>query len=145
MWSYTNSALPLNSHLAPKLKINTAHWSNSLHILVEHNIALLTPSLVSSVLASSGQKSADTTRHPLDQGPYPSWQNCSPRLADSIVKFSYGGRGVVYVSDPDWHLIPNMLIWVHVWTPSRPVHDLNILLVKKGCRVTCCMGCGHCL
>ena len=35
-----------------------------------------------------------------------------------------------------------MLNWVHVWTPSWPVHDLNILLVQKGCRVTCCMGRG---
>ena len=33
-----------------------------------------------------------------------------------------------------------MLNWVHVWTTSWPVHDLNILLVQKGCRVTCCMG-----
>ena len=35
-----------------------------------------------------------------------------------------------------------MLNWVNVWTPSWPVHDLNILLVQKGCRVTCCMGRG---
>ena len=35
-----------------------------------------------------------------------------------------------------------MLNWVHVWTPSWPFHDLNILLVQKGCRVTCCMGPG---
>ena len=35
-----------------------------------------------------------------------------------------------------------MLNWVHVWTPSCPVHDLNILLVQKGCCVTCCMGRG---
>ena len=35
-----------------------------------------------------------------------------------------------------------MLNWVHVWTPSWPVHDLNILLVQKGCRVTRCMGRG---
>ena len=41
-----------------------------------------------------------------------------------------------------WHLIPNMLNWVHVWTPSWPFHDLNILLVQKECRVTCCMGRG---
>ena len=34
-----------------------------------------------------------------------------------------------------------MLNWVHVWTPGWPVHDLNILLVQKGCRVTA----GHCL
>ena len=34
------------------------------------------------------------------------------------------------------------LNWVHVWTPSWPVHDLNILLVQKGCRATCCMGRG---
>ena len=60
----------------------------------------------------------------------------------TLLKFSYGGRGVIHVSDPDWHLIPNMLNWVHVWTPSWPVHDLNILLVQKGCRVTCCMGRG---
>ena len=31
-----------------------------------------------------------------------------------------------------------MLNWAHVWTPSWPVHDLNIQLVQKGCRV---MGC----
>ena len=48
------------------------------------------------------------------------------------------GVGGIHVSDPDWHLIPNN--WVHVWTPSWPVHDLNILLVQKGCRVTCCKG-----
>ena len=35
-----------------------------------------------------------------------------------------------------------MLNWVHVWAPIWPVHDLNILLVQKGCRVTCCMGRG---
>ena len=52
------------------------------------------------------------------------------------------GVGVIYVSDPDWHLIPNVLNWVHVWIPSWRVHDLNILLVQKGCRVTCCMGRG---
>ena len=34
------------------------------------------------------------------------------------------------------------LNWVHVWTPSWPVHDLNILLVQNGCHVTCCMGRG---
>ena len=28
----------------------------------------------------------------------------------------------------------------HIWTPSWPVHDTNILLVLKGCRVTPCMG-----
>ena len=44
--------------------------------------------------------------------------------------------------DPDWHFIPNMLNWVHVWTPSWLVHDLNILLVQKGCHVTCYMGQG---
>ena len=32
VWSHANSAQPPNSHLAPKLKINTAHWNNSLHI-----------------------------------------------------------------------------------------------------------------
>ena len=32
MRSHANSAHPPNSHLAPKLKINTAHWNNSLHI-----------------------------------------------------------------------------------------------------------------
>ena len=52
------------------------------------------------------------------------------------------GDGVIHVSDPDWHLIQNMLNSVHVWTPSWPVHDLNILLVQQGCRVTCCMGRG---
>ena len=52
------------------------------------------------------------------------------------------GGGVIQVLEPDWHLIPNMLSWVHVWTPSWPVHDLNILLVQKGSCVTCCMGRG---
>ena len=32
VWSHANSAHPPNSHLAPKLKINKAHWNNSLHI-----------------------------------------------------------------------------------------------------------------
>ena len=112
---------------------------------MEHDIALLTPTLVACVSASSGQKSPDTTRHALDQGPHPSWPICSPRLADNIVWFIYGASAVIHVSDSDWHLIPNMLNWVnwvHVWTPSWPVHDLNILLVPKGCRVTCCMGWG---
>ena len=138
VWSHANSAQPPNSYLAPKLKINTAHWNNSLHI----GGTWYCPSHPYTSSASSGQKSPDTTRHALDQGPHPSWANCSPRLVDSIVKFSYGGSGVIHVSDPDWHLIPNMLNWVHVWTPSWPVHDLNILLVQKGCRVTCCMGRG---
>ena len=31
VWSHANSAQPHNSHLAPKLEINTAHWNNSLH------------------------------------------------------------------------------------------------------------------
>ena len=30
-----------------------------------------------------------------------------------------------------WYLIPNMLNWVHVWTPSWPVYDLNTLLVQQ--------------
>ena len=32
VWSHANSTQPPNSHLAPKLKINMAHWNNSLHI-----------------------------------------------------------------------------------------------------------------
>ena len=40
----------------PKLRINTAHWTIH-YILVEHDIALLTPTLVACVPASSGQKS----------------------------------------------------------------------------------------
>ena len=32
VWSHANGAHPPNSHLAPKLNINTAHWNNSLHI-----------------------------------------------------------------------------------------------------------------
>ena len=32
VWSHANSAQPPNSHLAPTLKINTAHWNNSVHI-----------------------------------------------------------------------------------------------------------------
>ena len=47
--------------------------------------------------------------------------------------------GVIHVLDPDWHLIPNMLNWVHVWTPSWPVRDLNILMVRKGCSAMCCI------
>ena len=55
---------------------------------MEHYIALLTPTLVARVPASSDQKSLDTMRHAFDQGPHPSWPNCSPQLAESI-----GGRG----------------------------------------------------
>ena len=51
----------------------------------------------------------------------------------------FGGRGVNHVSDLDWYLIPNILNLVHVWIP---IHDLNLLLLQKGCRVTCCMGWG---
>ena len=57
----------------------------TIHYILEHDIALLTPTLVARVPASSGQKSPDTSRHALHQGPHPSWPNCSPRLADSIV------------------------------------------------------------
>ena len=35
-----------------------------------------------------------------------------------------------------------MLNWVLAWTPSWPLHDLNIPLAQKSCRVTCCMGWG---
>ena len=35
-----------------------------------------------------------------------------------------------------------MINWVHNWTSSWPVHDLDILLVQKGCHVACCMGWG---
>ena len=104
VWSHANSAQQPNSHLAPKLKINTAHWNNSLHIggtgYFPSDLYITT--LVARVPASSGQKSPDTTRHALDQGPHPSWPNCSPRLADSIVYFSHSGRGVIHVSDQDW-------------------------------------------
>ena len=37
----------------------------------------------------------------------------------------------------------NMLSWVYVWTASWPVHDLNILLVQKGCRRHVLYGAGH--
>ena len=57
VWSHANSAQPHNSHLVPQLKINTAHWNNWNYILVEHDIALLTPPLVACAPASSGQKS----------------------------------------------------------------------------------------
>ena len=61
-----------------------------------------------------------------------------------VVVVVVGGVGGVihHVSAPDWHLTPNMLNWVYVWTPSWPVHGLNILLVQKGCCVMCCMGRG---
>ena len=32
VWSHANSAQFPNSQFAPKLKLNTAHWNNSLHI-----------------------------------------------------------------------------------------------------------------
>ena len=40
------------------------------------------------------------------------------------------------VLDPDWHLIRNMLCWVHVQTPMWPVHDLDVMLDQKYHRVT---------
>ena len=110
---------------------------------MKHDITLLTLTLVTCVPASSGQKSPDTTRHALDQGPHPSWPNWSPRLVDSIVQFSYGGRGpsMSRIQTDIWSQTCS-IHWVHVWTPSWPVHDLNILLVQKGCHVTCCTGRG---
>ena len=68
-----------HQNLRSILHIETIHY-----ILVEHDIALPTHTLVACVPASSGQKGSDKTRHALDQGPHPSWPNCSPRLADSI-------------------------------------------------------------
>ena len=65
-------------------------------------------------------------RHALDQGLHPSWPNCSPRLADSIVYFSYGRKGggggssMSRIQTDIW--ISNILNWVHVWTPRWPVH-----------------------
>ena len=59
------------------------HIETIKNILVEHDIALLTPTLVAYVPASSGQKSHDTTRRALDQGPHPSWpdgQHCLVQL-----------------------------------------------------------------
>ena len=88
---------------------------------MEHDITLLTTTLVACVPASSDQKIPDTTRHALGQ-PMPGGQHCLVQLR---------WKGVIHVSDSDWHLIPNMLNWIHVWTPSWPVHDLNILLVQK--------------
>ena len=48
---------------------NEAQYGTVHYISVEHDIALLTPTLVACVPASSDQKSPDTTRHALDQGP----------------------------------------------------------------------------
>ena len=53
---------------------------------MEYDIALTIPTLVACVPASNGQKSPDTTRHTLGQGPHPSWPNCSPRHIFSDTK-----------------------------------------------------------
>ena len=34
-------------------------------------------------------------------------------------------EGVIHVSDPDTHLVPNMLNGVYVWTPTWPVHNVQ--------------------
>ena len=141
VWSHANNAQPPNSHLAQKIKINTAHWNNFLHI----GGTWYCPSdpYTSSVCARLYRP-----EEPLhDEACSPcSLSGSAPFLAE--LQATPGGqrclvqlrrKGVIHVSDPDWHLITNMLNWVHVWTPSWPVHDLSILLVPKGCRVTCCM------
>ena len=130
VWSHVNSAQPPNSHLAPQLKINTARWSNSLHI----GGTWYRPSdpYTSSVCArlwrpeepcdDEASSRLGSALFLAELQPTPGAQHCLVQLR--------------------WHLIPNMLNWIHVWTLSCPVHDLNILLVRKGCRVTCCMGRG---
>ena len=141
VWSHANSALTPNSHLAPKLKINTAHWKIH-YILVEHDIAPLTPTLVACVTACSGHKSPDTTRHALDQGPHPSWHELQPTTGEQHCLVQLRWKEGHPCLGSRLTLFPNMLNWVHVWTPIWPVHDLNTLLVQIGCRVTCCMGRG---
>ena len=84
VWSHANNAQSL-IHIWYQNWRSTRHIETIHYILVEHDIALLTPTLVACVPTSSGQKSADTTRHALDQGLHPSWPNCSPHLADSII------------------------------------------------------------
>ena len=57
--------------------------------------------------------------------------------ATTLTQWKGGG---IRVSDPDPHLVPNMLNEVDVWTTSWPVHDLRILLCMKSSSVMCCSG-----
>ena len=67
---------------------------------MEHDIAHLTPTLVACVPASSGQKSPDTTRHALDQGPHPSWLNCSSQCVCVCVRGGHPCLGSRLTFDP---------------------------------------------
>ena len=111
---------------------------------MEHDIALLNPTLVACVSASSGQKSPDTTRHALDQGPDPSWPNCSPRLAESIALFGYSGRG---------SSMPR--IQTDIWSQTCSIGFMSGLRAGQSMTSTSCWsqtaavsrlyGVGHCL
>ena len=149
-WSHANSAQPPNSHLAPKLKINTAHLNNSLHIggtwycpSYPILVACVPPPPPLAARRAMTRRGMLLTRVRTLPGRTAAHAWRTAMFSSATVEGRGGkGGGVIHVSDPDWHLIPNMLSWVHVWTPSWPVHDLKILLVQKACRVTCCMGRG---
>ena len=76
-------------------------------------------------------------------GPLPFLANCSPYLEDNTPHFWHSGRGrVIFVSDPDPHLISNMLNGVYVCMITRPLNYLHIQLCQRSSRVTCYVGCG---
>ena len=85
------------------------------------------------------------TRHALPQCPHLSRPNYSSLWVDSLMQFGQIKRRSIHVSDTDWHLIPGMFYWVHVWTHSWSVHDLGVLLVQKCHCVTCYMWWGSVL
>ena len=89
------------------------------------------------VIPTGGEKSTHTMWHAFHQGPHPSWANCIPRLEDSIQQVWHSGIAVIQVSDPDPHLVPNLLNGVHACTPKWPVLDPHILLYQKSSSVTC--------
>ena len=72
---------------------------------MEHDIALLTPTPVACVSAAHAWRTALFSSAAME-------------------------RGVIHVSDPDWRLVPNMLNWVHVWTPDTPVTHGNIWFLR---------------
>ena len=89
------------------------------------------PTLVACVPASSGQMSPDTTRHAACSRPGSvpfriAAHALRRELVSCLVRLRWRGGG-------------HPCLW---WTPSWPVHDLNILLVQKGCCAMCCMGRG---
>ena len=84
----------------------------------KHAYSHVTIRLIPYVTLSGSEQSTHMTRHGPHQSPCPSCANWSPRLEDSTPQCWHSGSRALYASDPDIHLVPHTLNWVHIWTPN---------------------------